>query len=58
MGSRIGHVPDTTPCICFLGFQICYWVRFFPGVEFISFAVVIISTAFFLDIVLRHFPHM
>ena len=28
MGSGIGQVPDTTPCIWFWGFQICYWVTF------------------------------
>ena len=31
VGSGIGKVPDTTPCIWFWGFRICYWVTFFPG---------------------------
>ena len=31
VGSGLGQVPDTTPCIWFRGFQICYWVKFFPG---------------------------
>ena len=42
MGSGLGQVSDITPCLWFRGFQICYWVRFFPWMRFISFAVVII----------------
>ena len=41
VGSELGKMPDTTPCLWFWGFQIFYWVRFFPGMKFISFAVVI-----------------
>ena len=29
--SVLGQVLDTTPCIWFQGFQICYWVKCFPG---------------------------
>ena len=34
MGGGPGQVPDTTPCIWFWGFQICYCVTFFQGWKF------------------------
>ena len=31
VGGGLGQVPDTTPCLWFWGFQICYWVSFSQG---------------------------